>query len=231
MTAAGVDVVARGASVRGRRGPVFEGVDVDVPARGLLAAHGPAGSGRTSLLLALAGRMRLSGGAIRVGGHVLPAAGGRVRRMVAVARAAPAVDLEGRLRVREVMAERCLTSPGVTERGIREAFAALDIAPRGTDLVEDLGPVGRLLLATALALAERPGALVVDDVDEGLPPDAQGPVWQALQRVRDHGPTVLAGCLHPPPPPTPGLVALLLPRRSQDRLPAGTATVRKDADT
>ncbi|WP_327706744.1 ABC transporter ATP-binding protein [Streptomyces decoyicus] len=230
MTAAGVEVVARGASVRGRRGPVFEGVDVDVPAGGLLAAHGPAGSGRTSLLLALAGRMRLSGGAVRVGGHVLPAAGGRVRRRVAIARAAPAVDLEGRLRVREVMAERCLTGPGVTERGIREAFTTLDVAPRGADLVEDLGPADRLLLATALALAERPGALVVDDVDEGLPPDAQGPVWQALQRVRGHGPTVLAGCLHPPPP-TAGLVALLLPRRSQDRLPAETATVRKDADT
>lgn len=89
MTAAGVDVVARGASVRGPRGPVFEGVDLDVPAGGLLAVHGPAGSGRTSLLLALAGRMRLSGGAVRVGGHVLPAEGRRVRRLVAVARAAP----------------------------------------------------------------------------------------------------------------------------------------------
>jgi len=230
MTAAGVDVVARGASVRGPRGPVFEGVDLGVPAGGLLAVHGPAGSGRTSLLLALAGRMRLSGGAVRVGGHVLPAEGRRVRRMVAVARAAPAVALEGRLRVREVMTERCLTSPGVTERGIREAFGALDIAPRGADLVEDLGPVGELLLATALALAEQPGALVVDDVDAGLPPDAQPPVWQALDRVRDAGPTVLAGCLQPPPP-APGLTALLLPRRSRDRLPAEEAAAREDADT
>ncbi|MFG2533267.1 ATP-binding cassette domain-containing protein [Streptomyces sp. NPDC048516] len=229
MTAAGVDVVARGASVRGPRGPVFEGVDLDVPASGLLAAHGPSGSGRTSLLLALAGRMRLSGGAIRVGGHVLPAEGRRVRRLVAVARAAPAVELEGRLRVREVMAERCLTSPGVTERHIRQACETLDLALRGTDLVEDLGPVGGLLLATALALAERPGALVVDDVDDGLPPDAHGSVWEALRRVRDNGPTVLAGCLRPPPP-TPGLITLLLPRRSRDRLPAGTAAVREDAD-
>ncbi|MFI1263103.1 MULTISPECIES: ATP-binding cassette domain-containing protein [Streptomyces] len=230
MTAAGVGVVARGASVRGPRGPVFEGVDLDVPAGGLLAAHGPAGSGRTSLLLALAGRMRLSGGAIQVGEYVLPAHGRRVRRLVAVARAAPAVDLEGRLRVREVMAERCLTSPGVTQRRIREAFDALGLAPHGEDLVEDLGPADTLLLATALALAEQPGALVIDDVDDGLPPDAHAPVWAALHRVREHGPTVLAGCLSPPPP-APGLHTLLLPRRSRDRLPAGTATAREDADT
>lgn len=229
-------MVARGASVRGPRGPVFEGVDLDVPAGGLLAAHGPAGSGRTSLLLALAGRMRLSGGAIRVGGHVLPAEGRRVRRLVAVARAAPAVDLEGRLRVREVMAERCLTSPGVTERGIRQACETLGLTPRGADLVEDLGPADRLLLATALALAGQPRALVIDDVDDGLPPEAHGPVWEALHRVQDHGPTVLAGCLRPPPlplpptPTTPGLMALLLPQRSLDRLPAGTAAVREDAD-
>ncbi|MEW2439030.1 ATP-binding cassette domain-containing protein [Streptomyces caniferus] len=220
---------------------MFEGVDLDVPAGGLLAAHGPAGSGRTSLLLALAGRMRLSGGAVRVGGHVLPAEGRRVRAAVAIARAAPAVALEGRLRVKEVMAERRLTGGGVTERRIREAFEAVGIAPRGTDLIEDLDPVDALLLATALALAECPGALVVDDVDDGLPPEAHDRAWQALDRVRDSGPTVLAGCVRMPPP-APGLVALSLPRRSRDRLPAetvpadrlpaaGTAVPRKDADT
>lgn len=223
-------MIARGASVQGPRGPVFEGVDLDVPAGGLLAAHGPAGCGRTSLLLALAGRMRLSGGAIRVGGYVLPAEGRRVRAAVAVARAAPAVALEGRLRVKEVMDERRLTGAGVTERRIREAFETVGLSPRGSDLVEDLGPVEALLLATALALAERPGALVVDDVDEGLPPDAHGSVWQALDRVRNSGPTVLAGCLRTPPP-TPGLVALSLPRRSRDRLPAGTAVAREDTAT
>ncbi|MEU5010896.1 ATP-binding cassette domain-containing protein [Streptomyces sp. NPDC021749] len=218
--------------MHGPRGPVFEGVDLDVPAGGLLAAHGPAGCGRTTLLLALAGRMRLSGGAIRVGGHVLPADGRRVRAAVAVARAAPGVALEGRLRVKEVMAERRLTGAEVTERRIHEAFEVVDIAPRGTDLVEDLDPVEAFLLATALALAEHPGALVVDDVDQGLPPDAHGSVWQALDRVRNSGPgpTVLAGCLRTPPP-TPGLVALSLPRRSRDRLPAGTAVAREDTET
>lgn len=227
MAVNGVEVVARGVSVRGARGPVCEGVDVEVPAGGLLAAHGAAGSGRTSLLLALAGRMRLSGGAVRVGGYELPAEGRRVRGVVAVARAAPAVALEGRLRVREVMAERCLTSPGVSERGIRAAFERLEIAPREAALVEELGAVEGVLLATALALAERPGALVVDDVDDGLPPEVQGRVWQALDRVRDEGPTVLAGSLRPPPS-GPGLVTLLLPQRSRDRLPAGSAVGRED---
>ncbi|MFF8371818.1 ATP-binding cassette domain-containing protein [Streptomyces lydicus] len=215
--------------MHGPRGPVFEGVDLDVSAGGLLAAHGPAGSGRTSLLLALAGRMRLSGGAVRVGGHVLPAEGRRVRAAVAIARAAPAVALEGRLRVKQVMAERRLTAPGVTDSRIREACEAVGTAPRGTDLVEDLDPVEALLLATALALAERPGALVIDDVDDGLPPEAHSRVWQALDRVRACGPTVLAGCIRTPPP-TPGLVALSLPRRSRDRLPARSAVAREDAD-
>jgi ABC-2 type transport system ATP-binding protein len=56
---------------------VFEGVDLSVPAGGLMVAHGPAGSGRTTLLLALAGRLRPSAGTVRVGGAPI---GRRTRR-------------------------------------------------------------------------------------------------------------------------------------------------------
>ncbi|TVT23945.1 ABC transporter ATP-binding protein, partial [Amycolatopsis rhizosphaerae] len=56
----GAAVTARGLGVRGPRGPVFENVDLEVPAGGFLVVHGPGGSGRTSLLLALSGRLRLT---------------------------------------------------------------------------------------------------------------------------------------------------------------------------
>lgn len=220
-----VAFAARGLTVRGPRGPVFENVDVDVPAGELLVVHGPAGSGRTSLLLALAGRMRPAAGAVRVGAYRLPGAGRAVHRLVAVARAGPAAGLEPRLRVREAMAERCWISPGVTGERLREAFAVLGIDPPESALIEDLSPDEQVLLAVGLALAGRPGAIVVDDVEAGCTGEQRGVVWRALEEVCRSGPTVLASATGPPAAPAGSLlgsawqpVLVGLPRRSGDRL-------------
>jgi len=75
----GAAVLARGLGVVERGGPVFRGVDADVPAGGLLVVRGPARSGRTSLLLTLAGRMAFTEGDLVVDGHRLPEGADAVR--------------------------------------------------------------------------------------------------------------------------------------------------------
>src|SRR3954453_9482547 len=50
-------VVARALQLGGDRGPVFGPVDLEIAAGTLTLVQGPQGAGRTSLLLALAGRM------------------------------------------------------------------------------------------------------------------------------------------------------------------------------
>ncbi|MCC9309589.1 ABC transporter ATP-binding protein [Kitasatospora sp. RB6PN24] len=193
---------------------------MDVPAGGLLVAHGPAGSGRTVLLLALAGRMRLTTGAVRVGRATVPGRGAhRIRQLVGIARADSAVELERRLRVAESIAERRWTDRAVTVRGVVTAAHLLGVRLRGSTLVEDLTPLDALLFATALALAARPAVLVVDNVGRGCPDLQRERAWQALQAVRATGCTVLASATQPPPDPAPGTVLLELPRRSAARLP------------
>ncbi|WP_031470870.1 ATP-binding cassette domain-containing protein [Sciscionella sediminilitoris] len=219
MSAESVALTARGLSVRGRRGPVFEGVDVDVPAAGLLVVHGPGGSGRSSLLLTLSGRMRPATGAARVGAHRLPGEERRVRELVAVASAGPAGRLEPRLRVREVMAERRWISPGASDERMREAFGMLDIAPRAGALVGELSSDDWILFALGLALAQRPAAVLVDDVDADCTAGQRDTVWQALARVCRTGVTVLASTVTPPPRLAVPPVLVALPRRSEDRLP------------
>lgn len=214
-------VNARGISVHGPRGPVFENVDLDVPAGGLLVAHGPAGSGRTALLLALAARMRLTTGVVRVGGATAPGRGAhRIRRRVAIARADAALELEGRLSVAELVAERRWTDRAVTVRGVVTAARLLGLRLRGSTLAEDLDPLEALLFATALALAAGPAALVVDNVGRGCPDPDRHRAWQALQAVCATGCTVLSSATQPPEDPAPGTVLLDLPRRSATRLPA-----------
>ncbi|MFJ1705595.1 ATP-binding cassette domain-containing protein [Kitasatospora sp. NPDC088346] len=230
MEMIGVEVTARGASVRGPRGPVFDNVDLRVPAGGLLVVHGPGGSGRTSLLLTLAGRMRPATGAVRVGRYLLPSDGRRVREAVAVARAEPAVGLEGRLRVDELIAERRLLAGAVTAARLAEAFEITGIDPPGRTLAEDLDPATALLFAVSLSLAEHPAAIVADDVGLGCPDRELTSVWTALERVRATGCTLLTSATEPPPPSpspppppppsqSPGPVLVALPQLSSDRLP------------
>jgi ABC-2 type transport system ATP-binding protein len=176
--------------------------------------------------------MRLAAGTVRVGPHEIPAARRRAAALVAVARAEPAVGLEGRLRVGELVAERCWLARGVTRADIEETAERLGLTLRDRVLAEDLAPLDGLRLALALTAAERPAAIVVDDVDRGCTAEQRTAAWRSVLAVRDLGCTVLAGSLD-----RPGTACddcddeVELPRLSRDRLPtaAGHDVVNGEA--
>lgn len=201
---------------------MFENVDLDLPAGATLVVHGAAGTGRTCLLLALAGRMRLTSGAVRVGAHVLPDDHREVRRTVAVAAAGPALELEPRLRVGELIAERTWLAPGVTSSAVRAALdvVGLDVPEKLT--AEELGTAGSTRLALALSLAEQPGAIVLDDLDRDCTPDQRREVWAAVGRAARTGVTLLTASARPAPADLETF-PLELPALSADRLPDGPA--------
>jgi energy-coupling factor transporter ATP-binding protein EcfA2 len=81
----GAQIVAQAISARGPQGCAFANVSLDVGAGQLAVIAGSGGSGRTSLLLALAGRMQLITGTVRVNEYLLPGDAQDVQRCVAVA--------------------------------------------------------------------------------------------------------------------------------------------------
>ncbi|GAA3363021.1 ABC transporter ATP-binding protein [Saccharopolyspora gregorii] len=212
----GTDVIAEGLSVRGGRGPVFENVSTAVEAGGALLVRGPASSGRTSLLLALSGRMRFVSGAVRVGQHYLPREAAAVRETVALARAGPACQLEDRLRVDDLIAERCWIDR-VDRPAVSAAFDLVGIDVPGRVRVEDLDSVANVLLTVALAVARGPGAVVVDEPDDGCAREGRARVWSGLARVRESGITLLLSGTDPTPN-LPDAVPVVLPQRSGERL-------------
>lgn len=205
----GVYINARGLTAAGPEGVVFENVEVLADPGDLVAVVGPAGSGRTSLLLALSGRLRVVAGYLDVSGHLLPKGARAVRRLIAPARLRPGCELEELHLVREAVQERLIISD-LAERRIDEAFHLVGIDPHPDVLVADLHPADQVLLAVALAVADAPAGLLVDDVDAGLPAEASERVWSALRAVTETGITVITSSVDPPPF-TDGVALVRLP--------------------
>jgi ABC-2 type transport system ATP-binding protein len=210
----GVRVLAAGLAARGPRGEIFSGVDVNVPAGGIGVVAGPSGSGRSSCLLALAGRFRLESGDLQIGRTELRKNADGVRALVAVARVNPELGPEDELTVARLERQRTLTSGA---HGFADAYELVGVEPSRKERYGDLHPLDRLLVAVALAVAEDRQALVVDDVDEGLPAEDLARAWRALDDVAAAGRTVLASALDGPGDAIDHVLVPLLHPRDRER--------------
>jgi len=182
-------IEATGLGLRTRQGWVYRDVDLSLPAGSLAAIAGPAGSGRTMLLLTLAGRAKPSTGELRVGDALNRP---DIRAEVLVARATGAVELDPDLTVGDSRREAGLLFYGAD---LDWAERLVGIQLDGTTLIGDLAPDDAALFAVALAASARPAALVLDDVDAHATPDQQRRVWAALAAVAEAGITVVASTL------------------------------------
>lgn len=191
----GVAVHAVGLSLEGEHGWVYRDVGVAAEPGSLTVVTGQAGSGRTSLLLTLAGRMRPSAGTLTVGRYGRPRA---IRRVAALGLVDGVNDLEKALTVREHLHER---SPGMfwgrrqeSRAGTALTLAGLELSPGDRTLIRDLSREERVRLGIALALLDAPGLLVLDNVDTGLAQDRREALWATLGELGERGLTVFAAC-------------------------------------
>jgi len=191
-------IIARGLGLRTRSGWVYRDIDWDVPGGSLAIVTGPAGSGKTALLLTLAARMQAGQGTLTVSGLDAVRHAGAVRRKAGLAEFRGVNDLDETLGVRDqLMAELALH--GKPWRG---AHAGRVLEPLGLELdlhrkVRDLNAPDRLLLGVALGTISRPPILIVDELDEDTTPDETALVLDALRHLATSGTTVIAGALDP----------------------------------
>lgn len=199
----GVLVQARDVTVRWTHGTAMGPVSFDATAGLPLAVSGPAGAGRSTLLLALAGRVRGLSGELVVDGVDAVAHPRRLRRSTAVARIGGFAELEPTLSVEDCLTERTLLDAAPPRRRharFRQACLQLGFIQPDADLrthrrVGDLTPLEQAQLCVALT-AVRPSTLVVvDDVDRGLTLDEQRLLWGGFLRMSADGPVVAAATL------------------------------------
>ena len=198
-------VRARGLQLHADRGTVYGPVDLDLLAGELTLVQGPQGAGRSSLLLTLAGRMVPDAPAdLVVLGHPLPTHRGAVQREVALAGFAGIDELDDSVSVGSHVRERLAWLSPWYRRARRADQAVVDTVlapvfgdrpvPDAQTVVWHLDEVDALLLRIALAMAQRPGLLVVDDVDQVHDRARRRIVWDRLESIAATGVTVVASC-------------------------------------
>jgi ABC-type cobalamin/Fe3+-siderophores transport system ATPase subunit len=165
-------VTARAIQMRGPWGPVYGPIDLDIEAGGVTALICPAGSGRTALLMTLAGRMRPVAGELTVWGLQ------RAKDIFAATALAGIDELDAvseSVTVRDLITEQ-LRWDADWYRLVRRAdedalqavcahvFGDLPLPPLN-EYFEELSELDRLLLRIALANTSRPPLLVVGHLD------------------------------------------------------------------
>ncbi|GEM00022.1 AAA family ATPase [Cellulomonas terrae] len=201
-------VTARGLQLHGDRGPVFGPVDLEIAPGTLTLVQGPQGTGRTSLLLALAGRMVPDPASdLLVLGHRLPAQRALAQRETALAGFTGIDELDDSVTVGDHVRERLAwlapwyrraprADQGTVDRVLGPVFGDLPL-PAAQTVVWHLDEVDALLLRIALAMAQRPRLLVVDDVDQVHDRARRRIVWDRLDALAGSGVTVVASCADP----------------------------------
>lgn len=179
---------------------LFAGLSFAIPAGSFAVVTGPAGFGKSTLLLALAGRMDGLAGRLQIAGRDAITRPRGVRTITSVARIDGLAGLEPQHRVIDAISDRAGID-GLSRARARDAFenccAELDVEFGPKQRVHDLDLVQQGLLAAILATLRSTQLVVFDDLDNELSVDDQGLLAAALLRLARNGTTVVASSVEP----------------------------------
>ena len=173
-------------------GPVFGPIDLTVDAGGTAVVVGPAGSGKTALLLTLTGRMRATGGSGTVIGADVRREHARMRSGTSLAWVDGITDLDKDYTVEQHVAERLIGlqpwyRPVIGRDRVRQS---LDVAELGEALparafVSDLTQLQKFELELLLAWLDGSAVIAVDNIDFLRESEDRERAWRLLRDVQE----------------------------------------------
>lgn len=167
---------ATGLSVRYKRSWALRDCSLSIPEGRVAALVGPNGAGKTTFLHAVVGLLRPTTGSVRTAGEV-----------AFMAQDKPLYD---GFRVAEMLKLGARLNPGWDQESALARLAGLGISPRSK--VGKLSGGQQAQVALTLALARRPGVIVLDEPLANLDPLARHDVMRSLMTgVAETGMTVV----------------------------------------
>ncbi|TYL46269.1 ATP-binding cassette domain-containing protein [Nocardioides sp. BGMRC 2183] len=170
----------------------LDGIDLCVPAGGVVAVLGPNGAGKTTLVRVLSTLLRADEGQVRVLGVDVARDPTTVRSLIAVTGQHASVDeaLTGRenLTVFARLLGLSRSATRVRAAELLEEFSLTDAAHRP---VRTYSGGMRRRLDIAASLIARPPLVFLDEPTTGLDPRTRQEMWETVRALTAHGTTVL----------------------------------------
>lgn len=177
---------ANNLEAEGPRGRIFGPLDLTLEERQVCVVHGEQGSGKSSLLLALAARLRAATGSLTIDGIDAIAEPRRAMALTGVARLGDYVAPEDRLTLRESVYERCFLEGISVRDGVARADELERLVgfrlDRATEMA-DFTPLERTIASVGLVLLRPSKVVVLDDADLLVPHEQQPLMFELLTRM------------------------------------------------
>ncbi|PPF42910.1 multidrug ABC transporter ATP-binding protein [Pseudoclavibacter sp. AY1F1] len=178
-------VVVSGLRVSRGRTSVFDGLELSVPRGQITGLLGPSGCGKTTLMRAIVGVQKTSGGTVTVLGE--PAGSRQLRSRVSYATQAASVydDL--------TVAQNLGYFASVLGRGRAGVDAIIErvgLTAQAKQRVESLSGGQKNRVSLAVAMLGEPEVLVLDEPTVGLDPVLREELWALFRSLADSGATL-----------------------------------------
>jgi len=167
---------------------ILNGVSFSAQTGAVTAVMGTNGVGKTSLLKAIAGRHRASGGSVRVGGEPATAINAYQAARLGIGYVPQGREVFPTMTVRENLETGFACLPRSERRIPDEIYRLFPVlrdmeARRGGDLSGGQ----QQQLSIARALIARPRVLLLDEPTEGIQPNVIQQIGEAIRSLRDQG--------------------------------------------
>lgn len=194
--ARGPFVKTEGLSLKTPVGPVYEGVSLEVERGKVCCIYGEQGSGKTSLMLTLCGRMKPSRGRATVAGHDLHKKYRLIRRMSGLSFIPGLNDVQSFLEVKRITAaELALAGKRGNKTNTDKYLKDWGFFDKKEVKFKDLDSYDTCLFGILLAMCGDPELLVVDDVQTNVTQHQSIKIMGYLKEIAaKRGTTVLVGC-------------------------------------
>lgn len=228
---------ATGLEAEGREGRIFGPLDLTLHEGEVCLVHGEQGSGKSSLLLALVGRLRESHGTLLIDGIDAMANPREAMARTTVARIGDYVVPEDRLTLRESIYERCFIDGIPVANGAKRMDQLERLLGFRFDRSMEMAqftPLERTVASVLLALLRPARVVVLDDADVLVPHEQLGLMFELLRRVLALDGAVLVATTLNDEIPGPGIVELALPpkpRRATTPIEDEAVRVTRGDDT
>ncbi len=156
---------------------------------------GPNGSGKTTLIRAIVGLSKPTSGEVRILGHKMPS--GAVAKDIGYMTQSSALYTE--LTIRENLnffgTIYGLHGQRLKQR-VDEVLETVDLADRGTSIVETLSGGMKQRVSLATAMIHEPRLMLLDEPTVGIDPELRLSFWEHFARLNAKGVTIIVSTHH-----------------------------------